>query len=57
MPHISLQIEAIKYTTREGDHPDDKLYLDQLKDLIQTNLQHAGFFVRDGMKFIMEFRK
>lgn len=57
MPHISLQIEATKYTTRDGDHPDDIVYLNQLKELIETNLRQAGFFIRDGMKFIVEFRK
>jgi hypothetical protein len=43
MPHMYLKLSATKYTTREGDHPDDKAYAQQLKEFVIEELTKLGF--------------
>ncbi len=42
-----LKLEAIRYTTREGDHPDDELYLEQVKLTLIERLQEMQFIRPD----------
>lgn len=43
MPHIVIKISSTKTTTREGDHPDDIAYLEQIKGHFVMKLVEYGF--------------
>lgn len=43
MPHMNLELKATKYTSREGDHPDDISYIEQIKGEIEHRISELGF--------------
>lgn len=43
MPHIVIQITANKSTTRDGTHPDDIAYIEQVKGHFEMKLDEYGF--------------
>lgn len=47
MPHMQLQVTGKKYTSREGDHPDDEAYIEQVKAQLNLKLTELGFIKSD----------
>lgn len=43
MAHMNLKVTAKKLTSRDGSHPDDEEYLEQVKAQINLNLIELGF--------------
>lgn len=43
MPHMVLYIHGQKSTTRDGSHPDDDAYMEQVKGQLQLRLSELGF--------------
>lgn len=43
MPHMILKVKAKKVTTREGNHPDDEAYLEQVQATVELRLIELGF--------------
>lgn len=43
MPHMILAVTGKKLTSRDGSHPDDEEYLEQVKSTIGVKLIELGF--------------
>lgn len=47
MPHMYLKLTATKYTTRDGEDPDDEKYIQQLKEVVIERLNQLDFIRAD----------
>lgn len=52
MPHMELKVTGTKFTSREGDDPDDLEYQEQIRLQIESDLKALGFVrVEVGVRF------